>query len=617
MRWRGRGLGQTAAATGLVAFVLLYVFPCFPTLNNPNENVRFYMTASLVEDGTYAIDAVRARWGRVNDGACVDLAPDGARSPCTTPEPAPGVVRHRYSVKAPGTSWLGVPAYALYRALRSPARFDRVEALWAVRVGGTILPMLVFFWCFHRWLGRFTRHRALRDAVFFSTALGSLLCGYSLLFVSHATGAAAAFGAFMLLERAHHRPAARSERAAVALAALAGLLAAGASFLEYHAIFVSVLLCAYALVALRGPRRFTRYLAFVLGALVPTVAMMQFQYRAFGNPLSPGHLFVEANAWRALYHHGLFGADRFRPEAAFRLLFDRRLGLLTMTPILLIAPWGAARLLRKGRARVDAAVALVCVLATYAFICSMNIWDGGWVVGPRYLAVIVPFVAWFALVGLDRLAQHAPRLAVATAAGALLAGLVASGIPSVYYPHLPPGLDAPLVELFPVLLSHGFAPYNAGAFLGLFGTWSMVPVFAVWGLCFAWVLYEGRRVAAVDRVAPLGARAGALTTAAALATAGALLGPSFLAPRPSAAADAAVAFITRTWAPAGHDRAASLRASLAASVGAMPLEARTEEARRLAQTYRAEHRDEEANLVERRYRLAAPVAPEPPNGAPR
>ena len=105
MRWRGRGLGQTAAATGLVAFVLLYVFPCFPTLNNPNENVRFYMTASLVEDGTYAIDAVRALWGRVNDGACVDLAPDGARSPCTT------MWRARCSPSSPsGSSGRGRPA---------------------------------------------------------------------------------------------------------------------------------------------------------------------------------------------------------------------------------------------------------------------------------------------------------------------------------------------------------------------------------------------------------------------------------------------------------------------------------------------------------------------------
>ena len=85
---------RTLAALALCAFAYLYVFPYQPRINNPNENVRLYMTAALAEQGTYVIDDYRARWGWVNDCAVRD--------------------GHAYSVKAPATSFLGVPAYWLY-----------------------------------------------------------------------------------------------------------------------------------------------------------------------------------------------------------------------------------------------------------------------------------------------------------------------------------------------------------------------------------------------------------------------------------------------------------------------------------------------------------------------
>src|SRR5687767_7718645 len=84
-------------AVALCACAYLYVFPYQWRLNNPNENVRFYMTAALVEEGRYEIDGMRKRWGWVNDAAI-----HGG---------------HVYSVKAPGASLLAVPGYALYHGL--------------------------------------------------------------------------------------------------------------------------------------------------------------------------------------------------------------------------------------------------------------------------------------------------------------------------------------------------------------------------------------------------------------------------------------------------------------------------------------------------------------------
>ncbi len=146
---------RTLAALALCAVAYLYVVPYQPRINNPNENVRLYMTAALAEQGTYVIDDYRARWGWVNDCAVRD--------------------GHAYSVKAPATSFLGVPAYWLYlRWLEATGgAFDRAVALWLCRVSASILPWLAFLGVFHRWLGRHTSSPLVRDAVFASDARGA------------------------------------------------------------------------------------------------------------------------------------------------------------------------------------------------------------------------------------------------------------------------------------------------------------------------------------------------------------------------------------------------------------------------------------------------------------
>jgi hypothetical protein len=166
---------------GLCAFAYVYVFPYQSSLNNPNENVRFYMTAALVDSHTYAIDAQRERWGYVNDAAV-----HGG---------------HIYSVKAPGTSFLGVPGYWLYSGVSSllGREFDRTEALWVCRVTATILPTLCGLWAFVLFLRRRELALTLRLSTSVAVWLGSLLYGYGMLFVSHMLSAVVAFAAFAFL----------------------------------------------------------------------------------------------------------------------------------------------------------------------------------------------------------------------------------------------------------------------------------------------------------------------------------------------------------------------------------------------------------------------------------
>ena len=272
----------------------LWAFNAQPAANNPNENVRLYMTAAMVDDGTYVIDHQRALWGWCNDAGVRD--------------------GHYYSVKAPGTSFLGVPGYAAYRAFVAVtgATLDKEAALWAGRFSATILPSLLFLFFFHRWLARRTRSPWTADIVTVALALGCNFATYATSYASHAPSAACAFGAFMLIVNAREAARIRASHAF-----LAGLLTAGVTFFEYHGALTTLLLGGFALLSIRPWRQLAPYLA---GGLVIAGIMMHFHATAFGGPFTPGHLFVENEAFRAGHQEGLYGASSFHAEGALKLL---------------------------------------------------------------------------------------------------------------------------------------------------------------------------------------------------------------------------------------------------------------------------------------------------------
>ena len=509
----------------LVAFVYLYATPLYPKLNNPNENVRFYMTAAMVEQGTYRIDEMRRRWGWVNDASVYE--------------------GHYYSVKAPGTSWLGVPGYVLYRWWAGE-HFDRWEALRWVRRSSTTLPVLAFLAFFWGWLRRQGFAPWVADATLLSVALGSPLLGYALLNASHATAAAALTVAFALLFEAR-----------------------------------------------RGYRP-SHLRAFVLGGLLPTLAVAHFHWRAFGNPLTPGHRYLENRGLLKFHDKGLYGVTSLHPEAMWRLLVDPRWGLLTTAPWVLLALWGGLRMLRRRRRgsrwpRGAALVAWATVLGTYLAVSLLVHYWGGWSLGPRYLTEVIPLLGWMGAWALPEpggdLAEAAPdppsRRWPWWAAGLSLAGLLLGGLPSLYYPHIPESLRWPWPWLYATLLSLDFAPYNLGRdLLGLRGTASMLPVFAAMlgGWVLAWRAWRAR----VRLV-------GALLVAAAVFTA--FWWP---APPPDGKARRALALVSRTWAPAGEDAPSRLAARMAREGGGAA------EWARLAAMWRRIGREREARAAERR-----------------
>jgi hypothetical protein len=563
---------RSLVVLGLSVVAYLYPFPYQPRINNPNENVRLYMTAALVEQRTYVIDGMRARWGWTNDAAVRD--------------------GHAYSVKAPGASELAVPGYALYYAytrLRG-VPLDRTVALFFARLSASILPSLLALYLFHRWLAsQYPRAPIAVDSVVLSVGLGSLLYGYGMMLASHTQSAVCAFGAFALLDGARRRRNVGTWRAFAA-----GLLAGGVTYFEYPGLVASVLLAAY---GLRVVRPWPRLLPFALGGLLLAAVVMHFQWRCFGNPFSPGHLYVESEAFRRGHEEGFFGASRVHWEA-LGLLWHPGYGLLPLTPVLWLAPLGFARLLSRRERRGVAVLALLVVALSTLAILTMNNWRGGWTLGPRYLAVVVPFVGWAAADLLAAVEARAPVVAAALGVGTLAVGLAASGLPGAWYPHIPEDFTRPLPELFAVLLAHGYAPETALGALGVASFAAVVAPLVLVALAALALPLASLREARRALAAAFGA---ALVAACAMS-------PLLDAPPRTPAVARAVAFVTTHWWPSGRDATSRLRALVEAEH--RPDAARIE---RLVSMLEREGREAEALRVRAlaRARGARTAAPRP------
>lgn len=542
---------DTWLIVALCACAYLYSFPFHPEIANPNERLRLYMTAALVEDGTFAVNEQRKRWGWVNDAAVKD--------------------GRYYSVKAPGTSFLGVPGYALLHASGAEGEHPSLfRATWIVRLTGTILPILFFLFFFHRFLRRNVFRAWTADVAVFALALGSGFYAHTMLFASHSTAGAAAAGALMLLVTAQQNGHMSRTRAF-----FAGLLVAGVTWFEYHGLVASLALSVYALSAVRPT---VRLVPFALGGLLPTLSMMWFQWASFGNPLTPGHKLLENKAYVGGHKAGFWGISEIHWEALGALPFQPAHGLFPMTPLFLLAVPGFVVLARSRRWRGAAWTAIAACLVTLFLISTLSLWRGGWSVGPRYLTLLMPFVAWGTAVGLDRVAIKWPRPAFTIAAGALVASLVYAGTASAYYPHIPRGIAVPLTDFFWVALRDGFAPYNLLNFVGVWGTLSMLPLVPIFAAAVWLALrrFEHRRGGAL--LASLGVLVVCLL-------------PSVIPTYDTKAFDVAHSF--RNWSPAGEDRAARLEARREEVGDNPPL------LDDLIETYERERRTKEARRVRR------------------
>ncbi len=331
-----------------------------------NQASRYELTRSIVLDGKFNIDGrehVTLDWSRY----------DG----------------HYYSNKAPGSSFLAVvPFFAAVQLEKTlgfdPRTLDELNQK-VVDAFASALPtvvMVAFLILYLESLGpNHTTGRGPWLAVL-TYALGSIAFPYSATFWGHQVAALFIFVSYFLIIT-KFQPA------------WSGFFFGLAVLSEY-----SVVLFAPAWLYIlfskdhSSSKQFARRaIAFCLGGLPPFFLFAFYHHACFGEwyrlaPTYGNPVFLE-NA-KTL---GVLGVPKLGP--LYNLLFGSDRGLMVLSPIFLLVPWGIFRWFRSSVRRPEIyACVWVCFIA-WIFNGSFNGWYGGCAAGPRYMLICFPFLAVF------------------------------------------------------------------------------------------------------------------------------------------------------------------------------------------------------------------------------
>lgn len=447
-----------------VAVLYLYSFPYFAEIRSANELPRIYLTQAIVEEGTVAIDTGVERWG-----STADVSPAGG---------------HHYSNKAPGSSFLAVPAYVALKGVKAVVGSEPTlaEMTWAFRVFTGIVPTLLFLVLLWRFLRRFCPDEGPRRIAVVGYAVGSMAMTYSVLFISHQLSAVCIGTAYILAvwvieDGLDHR-----------WLLACGFAAGCAPLVDYQAAFAGVPLAVYVTYHLVSKRRWRPFAYVVLASIPPVAVLLVYHWQAFGGPFTTGYDVTETFAH--FHQKGFLGADKLRWEAFTGSTIAADNGLVFFCPMLLLAIPGWV-LMARDKQWWHFGITLSVVAIYVLFISSLIFWRGGWQLGPRYITAMLPFAmvpVAVAIAAADR------RWYLRGGALALvIVGIAVYALSCAEYPHFPEKFNNPMFEITLRLIGDGHAPYNAGYLVGLRGLASLIPYFLVLAAVVGYVALPARR----------------------------------------------------------------------------------------------------------------------------
>ncbi len=415
-----------------------------------NQNSRFALVRSIVEDGTFFVDShlvyrragdadatgapgalerVPVRAGNVAIGGSeVALAWRG-RSALLPVDPGSAGTRrlvaiddvaasgdvsyfagHFHPNKAPGPSFLAVPGYALLRAAEGLLGLDPDR--WAVLTFNAWMTSVLS-------VGLLTAVGAvlvLRSARAFATETSARLAALAFVFATmawpygtmlfeHNVITAAFVAALYFVERA------RDARPGTVLSPAACLHAAGlcAGFAAITNYTMALLVPVFALLALARLGSSPRLAWYAVGVAWPLGAILAYNVACFGTPLTTNYAYQSAMFQTDERLLGVFAMPRL--DVLALLLFSPFRGLFFTSPVLLASVAAMAAMWRARERRET--VALVAVVTGFLLLvnASFNGWDGGWTAVPRYLGPAMALLALPLAFAFDR--WRAPTFALA------------------------------------------------------------------------------------------------------------------------------------------------------------------------------------------------------------
>ena len=437
---------------GLV--LALYLLPLSGTLpaKNPNELSRIELALALADRRAIEIDAFTDVKGY---GLPQDRSVRDGRN---------------YSDKAPGLSFVAVPAAGVLTRLLPATDAGEFPPYWPVRhvLTGLFVALPAAwlpFWLLRRYTPLEPRLRAPCAVLL---ALTTPMLTYATVFFGHVPAAILTAVAFVVLLRPGRPDYVPSPRAA----ALSGLLAGYSVVTEYPTAITGAVLLVV-LVARRTPWR--TVLGFIAGGVVGVLPVLVYHHVAFGAPWTTGYAFKSDIKHAAVHAHGLMGIAFPTLERLWGVLGSAKRGVLFYCPLLLLTPVGLVRMAQRSRRD---AWPLALLVGSYVFIAAGFVdWEGGWCAAARHLTVVLPLLVFPVAEAVAWLARRTgPGLVVVVLAGLATGGAVLSIVLTPFFPAV---FTAPLAQLviasfrdgaaFPNLLSSGLSvpPRVAAAILAV------------------------------------------------------------------------------------------------------------------------------------------------------
>ncbi|HRH94129.1 MAG TPA: hypothetical protein PKV72_06400, partial [Candidatus Peribacteria bacterium] len=239
--------------------------------------------------------------------------------------------------------------------------------------------------------------------------------------------------------------------------ALAGVALGIAVLCEFMAAFPALAL--WIVLLTRDSRRALRAAGW---AALPLLLLPLTNWLCFGSPFRLGYS-TNAFAWM---RSGFFGITLLpNPYALLLLLFSGNKGLLFWSPCLVLAIPGFQELYARHRT-LCLAIGISSALLLLAIATTGNP-GGGWAVGPRYLAPMIPLLIVPMTFGLRTLPRFGAGL-IALSIGLNLLAAVVNPLP-------PPEIGVPLTQFYLPMLAVGRVQPNAGSYLGLSPLAGLLP----------------------------------------------------------------------------------------------------------------------------------------------
>jgi hypothetical protein len=404
----------------IVLAMYAYPFAHFEILRSPNELSRLYQVRAIVDDHTTAVNGPVQRYGSMGD-----LSEFEGRL---------------YPNKAPGISFLGAIVYAVIKVpLGGSEHVPNRGLLYFLRFFCCALPTALLLIPLRRYAARISGDSRAADAATLVYAFGSLAFTYGLLFFSHQLAAVLLGASFLLLETAKRKSGA-------SWLVLGGVTAAYAVVVEYPSAPVAAALGVYAIAT--QPSRMRGAWLFAVGAIPCAILLLAYHKAAYGSPFATGYAHVQNQVFKSWHAQGYMGVSTPRWSSLRGNLFSTARGLFAFAPAFLIALPGLLWLRRASRS--DAWLALF-VLAFYCFLGASFLYEAwGWVLGPRHLTPLMPFLVAPLAIGIAWCRKQGWLSGVA--GGLCAASIVVTGVASVIYPHIPEEFSGAIAHLIWPLL---------------------------------------------------------------------------------------------------------------------------------------------------------------------